>query len=76
MPVQRFPPRTKDFATFDCDAHVPEPPLIWQRANDFLSRDELDALNSASASSAILSSTGATFTGTTPTLRALPALSD
>src|SRR5262249_57311542 len=44
MPVQRFAPMTKDFATFDCDAHVPEPPLIWERAHEFLTRDELDAL--------------------------------
>ena len=26
MPVQKFAPMTKDFATFDCDAHVTEPP--------------------------------------------------
>ena len=32
MPVQRFAPMTKDFATFDCDAHVTEPPKIWERA--------------------------------------------
>src|ERR1700726_2444194 len=44
MPVQRFAPMTKNFATFDCDAHVTEPPLIWERAKDFLTRDELDAL--------------------------------
>ena len=44
MPVQRFTPMIKDFATFDCDAHVTEPPLIWERAKDFLPRDELDAL--------------------------------
>jgi hypothetical protein len=44
MPFQRFAPMTKDFATFDCDAHVTEPPLIWERAKDFLTRDELDAL--------------------------------
>ena len=44
MPVQHFAPMTKDFATFDCDAHVTEPPLIWERAKDFLTRDELDAL--------------------------------
>ena len=44
MPVQRFAPMTKDFATFDCDAHVTEPPLIWERAKDFLTREELDAL--------------------------------
>ena len=25
MPVQTFAPMTKDFATFDCDAHVTEP---------------------------------------------------
>ena len=44
MPIQRFAPMTKDFATFDCDAHVTEPPLIWERAKDFLTRDDLDAL--------------------------------
>ena len=44
MPVQRFAPMTKDFATFDCDAHVTEPPVIWERAKDFLTSDELDAL--------------------------------
>ena len=44
MPVQRFAPMTKEFATFDCDAHVTEPPLIWERAHEFLTRDELDAL--------------------------------
>ena len=36
MPVQRFAPMRKDFATFDCDAHVTEPPLIWERAAEFL----------------------------------------
>jgi hypothetical protein len=44
MPVQRFAPMTKDFPTFDCDAHVTEPALIWERAKDFLTRDELEAL--------------------------------
>jgi predicted TIM-barrel fold metal-dependent hydrolase len=44
MPVQRFAPMTKEFATFDCDAHVTEPPKIWERAHEFLTRDELDAL--------------------------------
>ena len=46
MPVQRFAPMTKDFATFDCDAHVTEPPLIWERAAEYLTRDELAALKS------------------------------
>src|SRR5437764_14824619 len=46
MPVQRFAPMTKDFATFDCDAHVTEPPLIWERAQEFLTRDEPAALKS------------------------------
>ena len=44
MPVQRFEPMTKDFATFDCDAHVTEPPVIWERAHEYLSEDELQAL--------------------------------
>src|SRR6201997_1801320 len=44
MPIQRFAPMTKDFATFDCDAHVTEPSLIWERAHEFLTRDEIDAL--------------------------------
>ncbi|MSP03798.1 MAG: amidohydrolase [Acetobacteraceae bacterium] len=46
MPVQTFEPMTKDFATFDCDAHVTEPPLIWERASEFLTRAEMDALRS------------------------------
>src|SRR3954453_21686079 len=44
MPVQTFEPMTKSFATFDCDAHVTEPPLIWERAGEFLTRAEMDAL--------------------------------
>lgn len=44
MSVQTFAPMTKDFATFDCDAHITEPPRIWERAHDYLTRDELDAL--------------------------------
>jgi hypothetical protein len=39
MPVQRFAPMMKDFATFDCDAHVTEPPLIWERAAEYLTRE-------------------------------------
>ncbi len=46
MSVQRFTPMTKDFATFDCDAHVTEPPLIWERAAEYLTREELQALRS------------------------------
>ena len=46
MPVQRFAPMTKDFATFDCDAHVTEPPLIWERAAEYLTREEMQALRS------------------------------
>ncbi len=44
MPIQRFAPMTKDFPTFDCDAHVAEPPWIWERAKDWLTKDELEAL--------------------------------
>jgi len=44
MPVQKFAPMTKDFPTFDCDAHVTEPPWIWEQAKDWLTKDELDAL--------------------------------
>src|SRR5947209_793406 len=44
MPVQTFAPMTKDFATFDCDAHVTEPPRIWERASEYLTKDELEAL--------------------------------
>ena len=44
MPIQKFAPMTKDFPTFDCDAHVTEPPWIWERAKDWLSTDELEAL--------------------------------
>ena len=44
MPVQRFPSMTKDYPTFDCDAHITEPPEIWERANENLTRQELEAL--------------------------------
>ena len=44
MPVQTFEPMTKDFATFDCDAHVTEPARIWERAPEHLTREELEAL--------------------------------
>src|SRR5437588_1751619 len=44
MPIQRFAPMTKEFPTFDCDAHVTEPPWLWERAKDYLTKDELEAL--------------------------------
>ncbi|MGH7986129.1 MAG: amidohydrolase family protein [Candidatus Binataceae bacterium] len=47
MPIQKFAPMTKDFPTFDCDAHVTEPPWLWERAQDWLTRDELQALKSS-----------------------------
>src|SRR5438445_10880512 len=46
MPVQKFAPMTKEFPTFDCDAHVTEPPWLWERAKDWLSKDEYAALKS------------------------------
>jgi predicted TIM-barrel fold metal-dependent hydrolase len=47
MPVQKFPPMSKNFPTFDCDAHVAEPPWLWERAKDHLSKDEFEALKSS-----------------------------
>jgi len=47
MPIQRFAPMTKSFPTFDCDAHVTEPPWLWERAKDSLTKDELQALKSS-----------------------------
>ena len=44
MPVQRFKPMVKDYPTFDCDAHVVEPAKLWERAEDHLTKDELEAL--------------------------------
>ena len=44
MPIQRFAPMTKRFPSFDCDAHVAEPPWIWDRAKEWLTPDEFDAL--------------------------------
>ena len=44
MPVQKFAPMTKNFPTFDCDAHVTEPPWLWERAKDWLTKDEYEAL--------------------------------
>ena len=46
MPVQRFRPMAKDFPTFDCDAHIVEPAVIWERAADHLTGNELEALKS------------------------------
>ena len=43
MPTQHFAPMTKDFPTFDCDAHVTEPPWIWKQAADWLTKDEMAA---------------------------------
>src|ERR1700737_2843995 len=47
MPVQKFAPMTKNFAIFDCDAHVTEPPWLWERAKDSLTKDELEALKNS-----------------------------
>lgn len=44
MPIQKFKPMSKDFATFDCDAHIVEPAKIWERAEETLSKNELEAL--------------------------------
>ena len=44
MPIQKFAPMTKNFAVFDCDAHVTEPPWLWERAKDWLTKDEFEAL--------------------------------
>ena len=44
MPTQHFSPMTKDFPTFDCDAHIVEPALVWEMATENLPKDELDAL--------------------------------
>ena len=43
MPVQIFAPMTKDFPSFDCDAHVTEPPWLWERAKGWLTKDEFEA---------------------------------
>src|SRR5215831_5077094 len=47
MPVQKFAPMSKDFTTFDCDAHVTEPPWLWEQAHDYLSKDEIEALRNS-----------------------------
>lgn len=44
MPTQKFAPMSKDFPTFDCDAHVTEPPWLWDRAKDWLTKDEYHSL--------------------------------
>jgi predicted TIM-barrel fold metal-dependent hydrolase len=38
---------TKEFPTFDCDAHVTEPPWLWERAEEYLTKDEFEALKSS-----------------------------
>ena len=47
MPTQKFAPMSKDFPTFDCDAHVTEPPWLWERAKDYLTKDEFEALRNS-----------------------------
>ena len=47
MPTQTFPPMSKNFPSFDCDAHVAEPARIWERAKDVLTQDEHEALKRA-----------------------------
>jgi predicted TIM-barrel fold metal-dependent hydrolase len=44
MPIQKFAPMSKDFPTFDCDAHITEPPWLWERAKDYLTAAELHDL--------------------------------
>jgi predicted TIM-barrel fold metal-dependent hydrolase len=44
LPVQHFEPMTKNFPTFDCDAHIAEPLSLWERVGEFLSKNELEAL--------------------------------
>ena len=41
MPVQKLEPMSKDFPTFDCDAHITEPPSIWELAKERLTKEEL-----------------------------------
>jgi len=47
MPIQKFSPMSKDFPTFDCDAHVTEPPWLWERAKDYLSKSDFEALKNS-----------------------------
>ena len=48
MVVQKLgAPMTKDFPVFDCDAHVVEPPELWERAKESLTREELEYLKNA-----------------------------
>src|SRR5260370_41710706 len=44
MPGQKFATMAKNFPIFDCDAHVTEPPWLWERAKDWLTKDEFEAL--------------------------------
>ena len=80
MPIQRFKPMTKDFATFDCDAHVVEPTLIWERAADLLTKDELEALKATmwyDAETKQLVVNGKTdVNGFSPTHQAGPGMTD
>ena len=47
MPVQKFAPMTKNFPTFDCDAHVTEPPWLWDRAKEWLTKSEYEELKNS-----------------------------
>jgi uncharacterized protein len=47
MPIQKFPPMSKNFASFDCDAHVVESALTWERVEDSLTQDEIAVLKNS-----------------------------
>ncbi len=47
MPTQKFAPMSKNFASFDCDAHVVESALTWERAEDSLTKDELAVIKNS-----------------------------
>jgi uncharacterized protein len=47
MPIQKFAPMVKEFPTFDCDAHVTEPPWLWDRARDYLTKEEFEVLKAS-----------------------------
>jgi predicted TIM-barrel fold metal-dependent hydrolase len=81
MRVQKFAPMSKDYPTFDCDAHVTEPTVIWERAKEHLTQDELAALKATdwydpdSRQYLINGKTGGHLLGIRGHARALPGVS-
>src|SRR5260370_13706621 len=47
MPSQKFASMSKASPTFDCEERVSEPPWLWERAKNYLTKSEFEALRNS-----------------------------